>query len=47
MNYIKPEASTLGDATIVIEFNGVSKPPAPPHDIPTNPTLAPAYDLDE
>ena len=47
MNYTKPEVSTLGNATTVIEFNGVSKPAAPPHEIPYSATLAPAYDLDE
>lgn len=43
MNYKKPEVSTLGDATRVIEFTG--NPSEQPHEI--GKTVAPAYDLDE
>jgi len=47
MNYTKPQVSTLGDATTVIEYNGFTKPPTSQVEPIQNPTLSPAYDLDE
>ena len=47
MNYTKPEVSTIGDATSVIE-NINSKPPLPLTEPVHNPVgFTPAYDLDE
>jgi len=43
MNYTKPEVSTLGDATNVIEFLG--KPRQTPYE--GGKIVSPAYDLDE
>jgi len=47
MNYTKPQVSTLGDATTVIEYNGTNKPMTEFVEPIHNPTAAPAYDLDE
>jgi hypothetical protein len=48
MNYTKPEVSTLGDATKVIELINPSKPfQSGPDGTPTKPRVSPAYDLDE
>ena len=46
MNYTKPEVSTLGDATSVIELIHNSKTPMPPPEF-RGATVGPAYDLDE
>jgi len=45
MNYTKPEVSTLGDATTVIELILNTKPMQRPFE--PNKSLHPAYDLDE
>jgi hypothetical protein len=48
MNYTKPEVSTIGDATAVIERIGNSKPTPKTSDPNVlHPTASPAYDLDE
>jgi hypothetical protein len=48
MNYTKPEVSTLGYATKVIELVNPAKPYQPGTDgTPMHPKASPAYDLDE
>ncbi len=46
MNYMKPEVSTIGDATRVIEIL-LSKPPNQLTEPVRFPVAGPAYDLDE
>lgn len=46
MNYAKPEVSTIGDATTVIEMI-TGKPTTNPSEGPVNHRTNPAYDLDE
>jgi len=48
MNYTKPQVNILGQAKLVIEMIGASKPVGSPYDgTKLNHTFPPAYDLDE
>lgn len=46
MNYTKPQVTTLGDATTVIEAINPQKPARTPFE-PLKTVQLPAYDLDE